>query len=200
MTADSDHPLVEPSAHVASGARLGAGTRVWHHAQVADDVEIGNGCTLGMGCYVGSGSRIGNHVKIGNHADVFGARIEDGVMISPHAVLIEDRTPRATRPDGQHQGPGDWTSTPVVVRYGATIGVNASVAGGVEIGHYALVCIGAAVLRDVPPHMKVAGNPALAVGWACACAQTLDGDLRCPRCARTYKLSADLLIEVQPPV
>ncbi|MEV6832113.1 acyltransferase [Amycolatopsis sp. NPDC051102] len=195
MTATGNHQLVEPSAHVAPGARIGAGTRVWHYAQVADDVEIGDGCTLGMSCYVGSGSRIGNRVKIGNHADVFGAQIEDGVLISPQAVLTEDRTPRATRPDGQRQGPADWTPTPVIVRCGATIGVNASVAGGVEIGRYALVCIGAVVLRDVPAHMKVAGNPALAVGWACRCAETLDGDLRCPRCARAYEVTADQLIE-----
>jgi hypothetical protein len=90
--------FIEPSADVASGARIGAGTRVWHQAQVADDVEIGIGCTLGKSCYVGAGSRIGDHVKVGNHADVFGARIDSEVMISPQAVLTEDRTPRATRP------------------------------------------------------------------------------------------------------
>ncbi|MET8997141.1 acyltransferase [Amycolatopsis sp. NPDC004169] len=197
MTADSGHLLVEPSAHVASGARIGAETRVWHHAQVANDVEIGEGCTLGMSCYIGAGSRIGNRVKIGNHADVFGAQIEDDVMISPHAVLTEDRTPRATRPDGQRQGPGNWASTPIVVRFGATVGANASVAGGVEIGHYALICVGATVLRDVPPHTKVLGNPARAVGLVCACAETLDSDLRCLRCARAYEMKADLLIELQ---
>jgi UDP-2-acetamido-3-amino-2,3-dideoxy-glucuronate N-acetyltransferase len=198
MIAASDYPLVEPSAHVASGARIGAGTRVWHQAQVADDVEIGTGCTLGMSCYVGSGSRIGNEVKIGNHADVFGAQVEDGVMISPQAVLTEDRTPRATRPDGQRQGSGDWVSTPVIVRCGATIGAGARVAGGVEIGCYALVCIGAVVLRDVPAHAKVMGNPARAIGWACRCAETLDAQLRCPGCGRIYELAADQLVELPP--
>lgn len=198
MTTSTDRPVAEPSAHVASGARIGPGTRVWHQAQVADDVEIGSGCTLGKSCYVGSGARIGDNVKIGNHADVFGAQVEDGVMISPQAVLTEDRAPRATRPDGQRQGPGDWTSTPVIVRRGATIGAGARIAPGVEIGRYALVGIGAVVLRDVPAHALVLGNPARACGWVCRCAGSLDSQLRCPRCAQGYEMAADLLTEIQP--
>lgn len=191
-------PHIEPSADIAPGARIGAGTRVWHQAQVADDVEIGTGCTLGKSCYVGAGSRLGADVKIGNHADVFGAQLDDEVMISPQAVLTEDRAPRATRPDGQRQGPGDWTSTPVIVRRGATIGAGARVAPGVAIGQYALVGIGAVVLRDVAPHALVLGNPGRAVGWVCRCAATLDSRLRCLRCDRAYEFVADLLTEIQP--
>nr|WP_042186852.1 acyltransferase [Kibdelosporangium sp. MJ126-NF4]CEL17616.1 probable acetyltransferase [Kibdelosporangium sp. MJ126-NF4]CTQ91156.1 probable acetyltransferase [Kibdelosporangium sp. MJ126-NF4] len=197
MTAHIDRPVAEPSADIAAGARIGAGTRVWHQAQVADDVEIGTGCTLGKSCYIGSGARIGDNVKIGNHADVFGARLDDGVMISPHAVLTEDRVPRATRPDGLRQGPGDWTSIPVIVRRGATVGAGARIAPGVEIGRYALVGLGAVVVRDVAPHALVLGNPARACGWVCRCAATLDGQLRCPRCDRAYELVTDLLTEIQ---
>jgi UDP-2-acetamido-3-amino-2,3-dideoxy-glucuronate N-acetyltransferase len=191
-------PLVEASADIAPGARIGTGTRVWHQAQVAADVEIGSGCTLGKCCYVGSGARIGDNVKIGNHADVFGAQLDDDVMISPQAVLTEDRAPRATRADGRRQGPGDWTSAPVIVHRGATIGAGARVAPGVEIGHYALVGIGAVVLRDVAPHALVLGNPGRTVGWVCRCARTLDSQLHCPQCDRTYKLAADLLTEIPP--
>lgn len=171
---------------------------MWHQAQIAADVEIGTGCTLGKSCYIGVGSRIGNNVKIGNHADVFGALLEDDVMISPHVVLTEDGAPRATRPDGQRQGPGDWTSTAVIVRRGATIGAGARVAPGIEIGQLALVGIGAVVLRDVYAHTLVLGNPARACGWVCHCAKTLTDQLRCPRCDRGYELVADLLTEVQP--
>jgi UDP-2-acetamido-3-amino-2,3-dideoxy-glucuronate N-acetyltransferase len=198
MTASTDRLFAAPSAQIASGARIGAGTHVWHQAQVADDVEIGTGCTLSTGCYVGSGSRIGDNVKIGNHADLFGAHLGDEVMISPQAVLTEDRTPRATRPDGQRQGPDDWTSTPVIVRRGATVGAGARIAPGVEIGQYALVGIGAVVLRDVAPHALVLGNPARAIGWVCRCAATLDGRMRCPRCGLAYAVVADLLVEISP--
>lgn len=119
-------------------------------------------------------------------------------MISPQAVLTEDRTPRATRPDGLRHGPADWTSTPVVVHRGATIGAGARIAPGVEIGQYALVGIGAVVLRDVPAHALVLGNPARACGWVCRCAETLTDQLRCPRCDRVYELVAAVLTQVQP--
>ncbi|MEU3627869.1 hypothetical protein BS329_40220 [Amycolatopsis coloradensis] len=188
-------PHIAPTAHIAPDARIGDGTRVWHQAQVAADVEIGTGATLGTGCYIGSGARIGDNVKIGNHADLFGACLEDDVMISPQVVLTEDRTPRATRPDGLRQGPCDWTSNPVTVRRGATLGAGARVAPGVEIGPYALVGIGAVVLGDVPPHALVLGNPARACGWVCRCAHTLDSRLRCPACDRAYELTTDLLTE-----
>ena len=112
-------------------------------------------------------------------------------------MLTEDRTPRATRPDGQRQGPGGWTSTPVIVRRGATIGAGACIAPGVQIGPYALVGIGAVVLRDVPAHTLVIGNPARTCGRVCHCAATLDGQLRCPRCGQTYELVADLLTEIR---
>lgn len=149
------------------------------------------------GCYVGYGSRIGSNVKVGNHSDIFGALIEDDVMVSPQVVLTEDRTPRATRLDGGRQGADDWTSNPVVVRRGASIGAGARVAPGVEIGQYALVGIGAVVLRDVSRHALVLGNPARACGWVCRCATTLDSQLRCPQCARTYELRGDLLVETE---
>ncbi|WP_410595494.1 hypothetical protein [Amycolatopsis sp. lyj-23] len=119
-------------------------------------------------------------------------------MISPQIVLTEDRTPRATRPDGQRQGSGDWTSTPVIVRRGATVGAGARVAPGVEIGPYAVVGIGAVVLGEAAAHALVLGNPARAVGWVCRCAGTLDIRLRCQRCGRVYEVAADLLTEIQP--
>lgn len=199
MTATTDHPVAHPSADIASGARIGAGTRVWHQAQVADDVVIGTDCTLGKGCYIGAGARIGNNVKIGNHAEIFGALLEDGVMISPHAVLTEDATPRATRPDGERQGHGDWTSAPVTVRRGATIGAGALVAPGVKIGQYALVAIGAVVLRDVAAHSGMLGNPARSYGWVCLCAARLNDRLRCPACDRSFEIAADQLEQIPPP-
>ncbi len=91
--------------------------------------------------------------------------LDDDVMISPQAVLTEDRTPRATRPGGQCQDLGDWTSAPVIVRRGATVGAGARVAPGIEIGPYALVGIGAIVLRDVAQLALVLGNPGRACGW-----------------------------------
>ncbi|GAA4554217.1 acyltransferase [Amycolatopsis samaneae] len=193
-----EHPIVQLTAVVAANARIGVRTRIWHQAQVADDTVIGADCVLGTGCYIGRGSRIGDRVKIGNHCDVFGAIIEADAMLSPHVVLTEDRTPRATRPDGLLQGPGDWHAHPVTVRHGATVGAGARVAPGVVIGSHALVGLGAVVLRDVPAHALVLGNPARHCGWVCHCGHRLTSLLACPRCARTFELAADQLGEQAP--
>ncbi|MFE0023596.1 N-acetyltransferase [Amycolatopsis sp. NPDC059021] len=196
----TDGPIVQPTAIVAATARIGSRTRIWHHVQVADKATIGDDCILGTGCYIGARSRIGDRVKIGNHCDVFGAIIESEAMLSPHVVLTEDPKPRATRPDGQPQRPGDWTARPVTVRRGATLSAGARVAPGVDIGPHALVGIGAVVLRDVPAHALVLGNPARQCGWVCHCGHRLTSQLACPRCRRTFELATDRLREQAPAV
>ena len=183
-------PRIHHSAAVDRTAHVGAGTTIWHEAQIAARAEIGHGCTLGKAAYVGAGARIGAGVKIGNFACLFGAvEIEDGVLISPHVVLTEDPAPRATRPDGTRQRHGDWTSKPVTIRRGATLGAGAVIAPGVTIGAHALVGIGAAVARNVPAHALMLGNPARHAGWVCLCATTLDDAHTCPSCARRYALT-----------
>jgi UDP-3-O-[3-hydroxymyristoyl] glucosamine N-acyltransferase len=174
---------------IDSGGLVGEGTRLWHQAQVASGARVGAECVLGKGAYIGTGTHVGNRVKIGNYANVFGAAIADEAMICPGALLLEDRAPRATTPDGMPIGPGDWVPLPVAVGRGATIGAAAVIAPGVTIGAHAMVALAAAVFHDVAPHALVAGNPARQCGWVCLCAGTLDTDLRCPRCRRRYTRS-----------
>lgn len=187
---------VEPSAEVDRTARVGAGARIWHHAQIGAGAVLGPGCVLGKGAYVGPGARIGANVKIGNYACLFGAvDIEDDVLISPHVVLTEDPTPRATRPDGTPQRHGDWTAAPVTVRRGATLAARVAVAPGVTVGAHALVALGTVVVRDVAAYALVCGNPARQAGWVCCCAATLDDTRTCPApgCGRRYVLTGDRL-------
>lgn len=178
------------------GGVVGDGTRLWHQAQVASGAHVGADCVLGKGAYLGGGSRVGDRVKIGNYANIFGARIADEAMICPAVLLLEDRAPRAITPDGRRVGPGDWTPHPVTVGLGATIGAGAMIAPGVRIGAHAMVALGAAVFHDVAPHALVAGNPARQCGWVCLCGHTLDTDLRCPNCPRTYTRSGGDLARV----
>jgi UDP-2-acetamido-3-amino-2,3-dideoxy-glucuronate N-acetyltransferase len=180
-------PMIDASAEVAPGARVGDRTRVWHQAQVTDDVTIGTDCVLGKGVYISSAAQIGNRVKIQNGCGVFGAVLEDGVMLAPGVYLLEDPAPRAVTPTGQLKGRHDWRREPVTVRQGATIGANAVVAPGVTVGRYAMVTIAAAVHRDVPDHGLVAGNPARQVGWVCQCGHRLDENLACPTCGLHYQ-------------
>lgn len=172
------------------GGSAGEDTRLWHQAQVASGAHLGAGCVLGKGVYLGTGSRVGDRVKIGNYASIFGAAIADEAMICPGALLLEDRAPRATTPDGDPAGPGDWTPYPVTVGRGATIGAGAVIAPGVTISAYALVALGGVVFHDVAPHALAAGNPARQCGWVCLCGHTLDPELRCPHCPRTYTRSS----------
>ncbi|MFB7532043.1 hypothetical protein ACFC0C_28205 [Streptomyces sp. NPDC056178] len=103
----------------------------------------------------------------------------------------------ATTPDGRRKGPDDWTRRPVTIGTGATIGAGAAVAPGVTVGAHALVAVGAVVLRDVPAHGLVVGNPARQVGWVCRCGQTLDPVLHCTTCQRVYRRDGDELTEHQ---
>lgn len=188
--------FIEASATVADTATVGAGTKVWHQAQIGDGVRVGADCVLGKGVYLGAGAVLGDRVKVQNGCGVFGATVEDDVLLAPGVYLLEDPTPRATRPDGLPQGPADWRARPVTVRHGASVGANSTVAPGVVIGPHAMVAIGSAVHRDVPAHALVAGNPARQVGWVCACGTRLDAELRCPACGRGHTLHDEHLVPV----
>lgn len=181
--------VVHPTAEVAATAVVGVRSRLWHQVQLGDGVQIGADCVLGKGVYVSSSAVIGNRVKIQNGCGVFGARLEDEVMLAPGVYLLEDPTPRAATLTGTPKRWDDWTRQPVTVRHGATVGANAVVAPGVVIGRYALVTIGSAVNRDVADHALVAGNPARQVGWVCRCGRRLNDSFACPSCQVAYARS-----------
>lgn len=183
---------VHPTAMVDPSARLGAGTRVWHYAQVREGAVIGDECILGKNAYVDEHVQVGNRVKIQNNASVYsGTTLEDGVFIGPHVCLTNDRHPRAINEDGSLKGTTDWDAGKILVRTGASLGAGTVVVTGVTIGRWALVGAGAVVVRDVPDHGLVVGNPARLIGWACVCAHRLessDGNRwRCPHCGSEYE-------------
>lgn len=150
--------FTHPSAEVEPGAEIGPGTKVWHVAHVRSTARIGAGCTIGRNVFVDAGVAIGDRVKVQNNVSVYaGVTLEDEVFVGPSAVFTNDLLPRAVNPD--------WKITPTVVRHGASIGANATIVCGTEIGSYALVAAGAVVTRDVPAHQVVAGNPARPLGW-----------------------------------
>ena len=170
---------VHPTAIVEEGARVGAGTAVWHHAHIRSGASVGEGCNLGKNVYVADGAVVGDRVKIQNNVSVYeGVQLGDEVFVGPSAVFTNDRVPRAT---------GDWTLTPTIVRRGASIGANATIVAGIEIGSCAMIAAGAVVVRSVAPHELVAGNPARRIGWVCCCGavRVREGEgsrLTCPAC------------------
>jgi acetyltransferase-like isoleucine patch superfamily enzyme len=165
--------FVHPSADVEEGAAIGAGTKVWHLAHVRSTARVGANCVIGRNVYVDADVVVGDLVKIQNNVSVYkGVTIEDEVFVGPCAVFTNDLRPRAQNPD--------WEITPTLVRRGASIGANATLVCGIEIGEYAMVAAGSVVTRNVAPYQLVAGNPARPLGWVDAKGQVVSREARPP--------------------
>lgn len=178
--------FVHPSAYVDEGAEVGSDTKIWHFSHVMPGASIGEGCTLGQNVFVADGVRIGSHVKVQNNVSVYeGVVLEDYVFCGPSMVFTNVKTPRSAFPRNTSE---DYETTHV--RYGASIGANATIVCGVEIGKWALVGAGSVVTSDVPDFALVLGVPAERTGWVCACGIPLgDVDPRsdCGACGRSYE-------------
>ena len=145
---------------------IGQGTVVWGLAQVREGSVVGENCVLGRAVYVGPGVIVGSNCKVQNNALVYDpAVIGDGVFIGPGAILTNDRLPRAVSPTGKLKRADDWEPVGVTVATGASIGAGSVCVAPVKIGAWAMVAAGSVVVRDVPDHALVVGNPARQVGW-----------------------------------
>jgi len=185
-----------PTALVDEPASIGSGTKIWHFCHVMSGAQIGPRCSLGQNVFVGAGAIVGANCKIQNNVSLYDAVVlEDDVFVGPSAVFTNVVNPRAFI-----ERKREYRQT--VIRRGATIGANATVVCGHEVGAYAFVAAGAVVTRDVPPHALVKGVPARPAGWVCRCGTVLvdaEGGLRCPDCRARYGLSGGRLEETGSP-
>ncbi|WP_121352400.1 acyltransferase [Flavisolibacter nicotianae] len=174
-----------PTAIVDAGAVIGAGTKIWHFCHIMPRAEIGSNCILGQNVFVDNNTRIGNGVKIQNNVSVYnGVLVEDDVFLGPSMVFTNVINPRSFIERKQE-------FKPTVVRKGASIGANATIVCGVEIGAYALVGAGSVVTKNVPPFAMVYGNPAEQRGWISKAGHSLHfaGDTAaCPGTGERYRL------------
>ncbi len=150
---------IHPSSVVDRGAVIGEGTVIWHFCHISAGSKIGNDCSLGQNVYVAPGVQIGDKVKIQNNVSLFtGVQIESKVFLGPSCVFTNILNPRS-----EINRKAEFKKT--LVKTGASIGANAVIVCGHEIGRYALIGAGAVVTRSIKDFELVAGNPARHMGW-----------------------------------
>ncbi|MEO7098664.1 MAG: acyltransferase [Luteolibacter sp.] len=155
MTGEIDSDL-----RVASDVKLGRNVSIvgfvnLYGCEIGDDTKIGTFVEIQKGAIVGIRCKISSHTFICE-----GVILEDGVFVGHGVMFTNDQYPRATRPDGQLQMPGDWKRQHTLVKRGASIGSGCTILGGITIGENAMIGAGSVVTKDVPPNATVAGNPA----------------------------------------
>ncbi|MCC3155964.1 N-acetyltransferase [Hymenobacter sp. 15J16-1T3B] len=186
MPKNAPEYFAHPTAVLDEGCRIGAGTRIWHFCHVSAGAEIGEECTLGQNVFVADDVRLGRNVKVQNNVSLYtGVECADDVFIGPSAVFTNVINPRAAvvrRHEYQ----------PTKLGRGVSIGANATIVCGVNLGEYAFVGAGAVVTKDVPAYALVYGNPAKRRGWMSRLGHTLQFDAHgyasCPESGEVYSL------------
>jgi UDP-2-acetamido-3-amino-2,3-dideoxy-glucuronate N-acetyltransferase len=181
--------FVHQSSYVDEGAEIGSGTKIWHFTHIMGGARIGRKCSIGQNVNISGKAVIGNGVKIQNNVSVYdNVIIEDDVFCGPSCVFTNVINPRAFVERNT-----DYKST--LVKKGASIGANATIVCGTNLGEYSFVGAGSVVTKDVPPHAIVYGNPARIRGWMCRCGVKLGDDLLCPECGVQYSRSGDTIVK-----
>lgn len=174
------------SAIIDEGCEIGNGTRIWHFSHVMSDCKLGENCNIGQNVVVSPGVILGNNVKVQNNVSIYtGVICEDDVFLGPSMVFTNVTNPRSAV-----VRKGQYART--TVRKGASIGANATIVCGHDIGEYAFIGAGAVVTRSVPAYALVVGNPARQVGWMSEYGHRLNFDEAgiavCPESHERYKI------------
>lgn len=180
--------FVHESSYVDDGAVIGDGTRIWHFSHVLRDARVGHDCNIGQNVMIGAGVVVGDRCKIQNNVSVYeNVTLEDGVFCGPSCVFTNVINPRAEieRKDELR---------PTSVGRGASIGANATIVCGNDIGEYAFIAAGAVVTETVPAHALIVGVPGRRVGWVSRAGHKLDETLTCPASGERYRETPNGLV------
>jgi UDP-2-acetamido-3-amino-2,3-dideoxy-glucuronate N-acetyltransferase len=183
-----------PTAIVDPGAIIGLGCKIWHFSHIMEGAVLGEGCNLGQNVVISPGVVLGKNVKVQNNVSVYsGVTCEDDVFLGPSCVFTNVINPRsAVNRRNQY--------AKTKVGKGATIGANATIVCGYDIGDFAFIGAGAVITRNVPPYALVVGNPARQIGWMSEYGEKIifdkDGNGLCPVTKERYLLSNNIVVKL----
>lgn len=193
MNQDCD---IHPTSVIDDGCLIGKGTRIWHFCHVMPEAVIGENCVLGQNVFVASKVVLGNNVRVQNNVSLYeGVYCEDDVFIGPSVVFTN-----VTNPRSRISRKKEFKKT--IIRKGATIGANATIVCGNEIGSFAFIGAGAVVTKEVFPYALVVGNPAIQKGWVSEYGHKLEfdktGKATCNESRHVYQLQNDRISKLIP--
>ncbi|MBE6301388.1 MAG: N-acetyltransferase [Parabacteroides distasonis] len=175
------------TAVIDAGCHIGEGTRIWHFSHIMSGCTIGKYCNIGQNVVVSPEVVLGDHVKVQNNVSIYtGVTCDDEVFLGPSCVFTNVINPRSAvvRKDQYRK---------THVGKGATIGANATIVCGHQIGAYAMIGAGAVVTKDIPPYALVVGNPSRQIGWVSEYGHRLvfdeTGKATCPETGQQYQLT-----------
>jgi UDP-2-acetamido-3-amino-2,3-dideoxy-glucuronate N-acetyltransferase len=182
------------TAVIDDGCTIGKGTRIWHFSHIMEGCEIGEGCNLGQNVVVSPGVRLGRNVKVQNNVSIYtGVLCDDDVFLGPSMVFTNIINPRSSviRKD-------QYVKTNV--GRGASIGANATIVCGNDIGEWSFIGAGAVITRPVKPYALVVGNPARQIGWVSEYGHRLKFDEKgfatCPESGENYRLENETVSRI----
>ena len=182
------------SAIIDNGAVIGKGSKIWHFCHVMGKSKMGENCSLGQNVFVADNVILGNNVKVQNNVSIYsGVICEDDVFLGPSMVFTNIKNPRSAI-----VRKGEYTRT--LVKKGASIGANATIVCGNDIGCFAFIAAGAVVTKDVPDYALMVGAPAKQAGWMSEYGHKLDfdtnGKAKCPESGEKYVLNNDKVVKL----
>jgi UDP-2-acetamido-3-amino-2,3-dideoxy-glucuronate N-acetyltransferase len=183
---DEKNYYAHPSAIIDEGCSIGEGTKIWHFSHIMSNCTIGPNCNIGQNVVVSPEVVLGRNVKVQNNVSIYtGVQCEDDVFLGPSMVFTNVINPRsAVNRRGQYEK--------TIVKKGASIGANATIVCGHNIGRFAFIGAGAVVTKEVPDYALVVGNPARQTGWMSEYGHKLkfdsNGQAVCPESGEKYFL------------
>ena len=181
---------IHPTSILSDDSKVGDSAKIWQFCHIFGKSIIGNNSILGQNVMVGPNVSIGSNCKIQNNVSLYkGITIENNVFCGPSCVFTNVKTPRAFIDRSN-----EFSET--VVREGASIGANATIVCGVEIGEFSMIAAGAVVTKDVKPFSLVMGVPAKHIGWVSKAGERLDKNLICNRTGKRYEEREENLYEI----